>query len=103
MGSTEFGVFDARFIASLSLPISAVAFALISLFPLVRRWLGRQPIAFSWVGVARAVGCFAGLWAGGLAVWLFASGEELYAVSVLSLLGLLLTIPWRVITKAWLW
>ena len=103
MGQNQPGLFDARFVVSLWLPLAAVAFALISLFPLVRRWLRGRRITFSWIVVARGIGCFAGLWAGGLGIWLYAHGEALYVVSLFGVLGFLLALPWQVITRAWVW
>jgi len=103
MTPTEPSVFDARFVPSIWLPFSAVAFALIALFPVVTRRLSGQSVTFSWIGLVRAAGCFSGLWASGIAVWLFRRGTQLSAIWPFGLLGLLLAFPWRVITRAWVW
>jgi len=103
MTQSEPSVFDPLFIPSLWLPFSAIAFAFIAVFPTVRRRLRGQPIKFSWIGLTRSVGCFAGLWASGVAIWLFGHGEDLQAVWLFGVLGLLLASPWRVITRSWLW
>lgn len=95
--------FDAAFIPSLWLPFSAIAFALAALFPVVRRRIQGHPIVVSWIAVARAIGCFSGLWAGGFAIYLFIDGEQLYAVWLFGLLGVLLAFPWRLIKRSWAW
>jgi hypothetical protein len=103
MTLTETNVFDARFVFSLWLPFSAVVFTVVALFPFARRHLRGQSVTLSWIGIARGIGCFAGLWSGGLAIWLFAHGQELYTVWLFGLLGFLLAFPWRVITRASIW
>jgi len=103
MGPTEPSVSDVRFVAALWLPISAVAFALISVFLLIRRWLRGWRITVSWIDISRAMGCFAGLWAMGLAIWFFTHGDAFSLVWIFGVLGLLMALPWQVITRTSVW
>jgi hypothetical protein len=90
------------------LPTYTAAFVVVAVLWLRSRHRQGERLSCSWIAVTRGIGCFVGsglcLIAGyALATGQVLTGSRLGDAGAIGTLGILLTLPWRVVSVSWIW